>query len=441
MVTDVDDHPDDRPGGHPLPPGPKADRRWTESPRWVLRWAPFSYVLLGASFAVLVGAGGEPGWRMIRVGLVGLVWWAIGLVLNRGGAPRRILFVALGSLGTAVGIGIAVPHLWEGLTVAGIVGLAGLVLLVSSSILLVAGVAGILRATSGASRILFVPAAAVGLLLVWSVVVPAVAATNVPPSTLDAVRTPASVGLEVEDVLLRTDDGVLLAGWYSPGSNGAAVVVKPGAGSTRDDVLDEAAVLHEAGYAVLLVDPRGHGESEGQAMDLGWHGDQDTEPAISYLAGEPDVDPERIGVLGLSMGGEEAIGAAAADPRIAAVVAEGATGRTAADKAWYSSAYGLRGSVQEGLEHLQTWVVDLLTDAAPPTPLDEAVAQADDTSFLLVAAGQVDDEGRVAARLEQVAPDRVVVWEVPDADHVGGLEQDPDEWTTRVVAFFDDHLG
>ena len=53
------------------------------------------------------------------------------------------------------------------------------------------------------------------------------------------------------------------------------------------------------------------------------------------------------------MRGEEAIGAAATDPRIRAAVAEGATGRTAADKAWLSDAYGWRGRLQEGLEHVQ----------------------------------------------------------------------------------------
>jgi len=236
---------------------------------------------------------------------------------------------------------------------------------------------------------------------------------------------------------------VLLAGWYVPGTNGGGVVLLPGAGSTRDDALDQAVVVADAGYGALLVDPRGHGESGGRAMDLGWYGDGDVdiEAAIDFLVGEPDVDDDRVGVVGLSMGDEQAIGAAADDPRISAVVAEGATGRSAADKAWYSDAYGLRGTLQEGVEWLQTRVTDLRTDASPPTSLSDAVATADETPFLLVAAGLVDDEGRVAERLHGEAPDRVSVWEAPDAAHVRGLDQDPEGWREHVVGFLDEHLG
>ena len=50
------------------------------------------------------------------------------------------------------------------------------------------------------------------------------------------------------------------------------------------------------------------------------------------------------------MGGEEAIGASASNDLIRAVVAEGATARTAADKGWLSDEYGLRGVLQEQIE-------------------------------------------------------------------------------------------
>jgi RNA polymerase sigma factor (sigma-70 family) len=50
------------------------------------------------------------------------------------------------------------------------------------------------------------------------------------------------------------------------------------------------------------------------------------------------------------MGGEEAIGASGANAVLHAVVAEGATARIAADEAWLSDEYGLRGWVQEQLE-------------------------------------------------------------------------------------------
>ena len=60
-----------------------------------------------------------------------------------------------------------------------------------------------------------------------------------------------------------------------------------GSGSTRSAVLDQAAVLAEGGYGVLLFDARGHGESGGRAMDFGWYGDADIAGALDYLAGAP----------------------------------------------------------------------------------------------------------------------------------------------------------
>ena len=173
-------------------------------------------------------------------------------------------------------------------------------------------------------------------------------------------------------------------------------------------------------------------------MDLGWYGDQDIIGAVDFLAEQPGVDPTRIGLLGLSMGGEEAVGAAAADPRIKAVVAEGVTGRTAADRdQWLPG--GAAGTVQRALDVYTFAVTDLLTPAAPPTPLHEAVANSD-ADFLLVTAGKVPDEARAAEAFESAAPSRVRVLDIPGATHTDGLDTAPEVWTREVLGFLDDHL-
>src|SRR5690606_18659059 len=115
--------------------------------------------------------------------------------------------------------------------------------------------------------------------------------------------TPAAHGLVAEDVRFDAADGTALAAWYVPSRNGAAVVVRHGAGSTADDQLAQASVLATHGYGVLITDARGHGESDGRAMDFGWYGDDDIAGAVSFLSDRPDVDPGRIGVVGFSMGG------------------------------------------------------------------------------------------------------------------------------------------
>jgi dienelactone hydrolase len=172
----------------------------------------------------------------------------------------------------------------------------------------------------------------------------------------------AARGLTYRDVTFAASDGVRLSAWYVPSTNHAAVVAVPGSGSTRTGTLDQAAVLAGHGYGVLMADPRGQGRSGGRAMDAGWYGDRDIGAAVTFLQHQPGVDPNRVGVLGLSMGGEEAIGATA-NPAIRAVVAEGATHRTAADKAGYLPG-GITGAMQRGMDRL-TYAAAALVSSRP----------------------------------------------------------------------------
>ena len=274
-------------------------------------------------------------------------------------APALVgaLALVVGATCLAIGIGLS-PHLSkEGLSATSVVALLAAL---TGLALLGVGVRSVWRAGHLVARVLVVPLAVVLVATAALTLGQAVAATNVPRAALGD-RTPQSVGLRHEDVTTLTDDGVRLAGWYVPSTNGAAVVLCHGAGSTRSSVLDHAAVLAARGYGVLMVDARGHGDSEGRAMDFGWHGDLDLRAAVDLLARRTDVTDGRIAVVGLSMGGEQAIGALAADDRIRAVVAEGATNRVAGDKAWLSDELGLRGLVQEQLDRLTYGATDLLT--------------------------------------------------------------------------------
>ena len=397
-------------------------------------------LLIGAGAVWVVAEDGSPGWRLLRAAVViGLTLVLVALLRSERGGTRGAgaVLVLVGSIAAAAGVGIALPHLSKaGLTP---VGVAGSALLVGGLASLVLGTAAASRGWRWWGRVL---AALIGLVVFavsTDVVGQAVAATNVPPTELGPA-TPADRGIEHLDVQLRTADGVTLSGWYLPSRNGAAVVARHGAGSTRSNVLRHAEVLAEHGYGVLLMDARGHGLSGGRAMDFGWYGDEDVAAGVSFLSGRAEVDPGSVAVLGLSMGGEEAIGAAAADARIAAVVAEGVGQRVADDKEWLADEYGWRGRAQVQLERLVYGVTDLLTAADPPTPLRVSVERAAPRPFLLIAGGAEPDEPRVAELLAAASPS-AQHWVVPGAGHTGALDADPAEWEQRVIEFLDDALG
>lgn len=394
--------------------------------------------VLAVGTAAIVAIDGSPIWRAVRVLLVLAVTVAALHVVRHGRDPaRRLLSFGAGLVGLAIGIGIGGPHVAKQGSL--VLTVSGLGCLGAGLVLFVVGAGGLIRGTRGWRR---VPMALVLLVATYVVLWPlsvALAATNVPATTVGSA-TPAARGLAFREVTFSTSDGVTLSGWYLSSENGAAVVLLHGAGSTRSNVLDQAEVLADNGYGVLLYDARGHGRSGGRAMDFGWYGDQDVAAGVEFLARRGEVDPGRIGAVGLSMGGEEVLGAAAAEHRIAAVVAEGATSRSAADKAWLSEEYGFRGLVQEGIDWLQYQATDLFTAADQPIGLRAAIA-ASDVPVLLIAAGEVPDEPAAASHLRRGAPDRVEVWVADGAGHTGALDAHPQQWEERVIGFLDETLG
>ena len=163
-------------------------------------------------------------------------------------------------------------------------------------------------------------------------------------------------------------------------------------------------------------------------------------PSASSPAG-PTSTPVAFAALGLSMGGEEALGAAARDDRVQAVVAEGATSRVSGDKAWLSEVHGFRGWLQEKLDALMYATADVLTEASPPVTLRGAAIQATPRPILLITAGTVADEAQAAAHIRSGSPGTVEVWSAGGAAHTKALAAQPTEWEARVLAFLDRAIG
>jgi pimeloyl-ACP methyl ester carboxylesterase len=354
--------------------------------------------------------------------------------------PGRLL-LGLGSLlaglvGIVVGIGVGVR--WVAADVITAKTILALGALLAGLILTVLGIRWLTRGLRPTTR--FFSASLIALasiVFIWTFS-PAVIATNVPPSPEST--EPIDLGADGRGVRFTTADGVTLWGWYVPPPEGKVVILRHGAGSTASAVKSQARVLVEHGYGVLLTDARGHSRSEGTAMDFGWHGDADIAAAVDYLVGQTEVDANRIAVLGMSMGGEEAIGAAGSDERIAAVVAEGATARTDQDKTWLADVYGWRGRVQVGLERLQYRLTELVSGSERPISLAEAAAGASPRPILMITGGAMPDEGQAAAHVRETAGDNVSVWTVPGAGHIQGLTVAPEEWEQVVIGFLDQAL-
>jgi pimeloyl-ACP methyl ester carboxylesterase len=393
-------------------------------------------VVHGVLMATVVGVDGPAPWPAVRavlaLGMTVAVVFVWRRTARRGGA---VALLGLGLSGLVTGVGIGVPHaVKDGVSVESIAGIAAL----ATGVVLVGFATVTLARGRWWRKVLAVPA---GIGLIATVVGPltlAVAVSNVPPLELGEA-TPADRGMAYEEVSIRAADGVRLAAWYVPSSNGAAVVLLGGATNTRSDEIDHAAVLAGHGYGVLLLDARGHGQSAGDAMLWGWFGETDVRAAVDHLAGRPDVTEGRIGAIGMSMGAEEAIGAAGIDSRIRAVVAEGATARGALDEG--ASTAGVGGWFARYFDWTTAHAADLMTSADRPASLRDSIVAAAPRPVLIIAAGTQPPEIDAGTAFRDAAPDSVELWVVPDAGHTTAYDVHPTEWEARVTAFLDDALA
>ena len=245
------------------------------------------------------------------------------------------------------------------------------------------------------------------------------------------VPTP-NLGTAYEDVSFRTSDGLRLVGWYVPSKNGAAVISFPGRKGSREP----ARLLASHGYGVLLFDRRGEGESEGDPNLLGWQGHRDIAAAIDFLQTRPEVDDERIGGLGLSVGGEMMIEEAAQNDELKAIVSEGAGVRSSREAIHVDGAGKLAYSWIFGVSTVGT---ALWTSNLPPRSLTDLSAEIKQSALFIHAdpgqGGEVLTE-----KYYNAAKGPKEYWQAPGG-HVGAREAAPAEYERRVVGFFDRTLG
>jgi len=316
---------------------------------------------------------------------------------------------------------------------------------VSVTVAVALGVAGLAVLVAGArfafhGRPLRVKLLGVPLVLavVQWVVLPAAGALLATVSVRHPVERAATLGLPgARDVVFPASDGVRLAGWWVPGRNGAAVVVGHGSHGDRSDTLAHLRMLTAAGYAVLAYDARGHGRSAGRTNALGWDGAADVAGAVALARRRPGIAAGRIAMLGLSMGAEEALRAAAGGVPLCAIVADGAGASTTGDRAVVDT--GALAPVAASTSWLTNRLVEGLTGAREPVALKDVVGRIR-APVLLIASSRAG-ERRYDAVLRRRIGARGALWSVADARHTRALERHPREYAQRVLGFLGAAIG
>lgn len=152
--------------------------------------------------------------------------------------------------------------------------------------------------------------------------------------------------------------------------------------------------LSQLGYTTLIFDPRYWGESGGQPRCYENPAAKvaDLRAAVAYLRGLPEVDPDRLALLGVCMGSGHALSAATDEPLVRAVaMVAGRYRDPAADAQWLGS---------------QTAVAQRLARGRAPLERYEATGEVDDVPAVDVARTDVGMPGELVWSWYQLWADR-----------------------------------
>lgn len=252
--------------------------------------------------------------------------------------------------------------------------------------------------------------------------------------------TPAERQMVFEEEKVTTSDGLNLAGWLIPGRERATVMLVHGYKDHRGSMLGVADVLHRHGYTVLVSSLRTHDVNDGDLITFGLNETNDLEAWYQFLRSRADVDQDRIGLLGVSMGGSISIKYTSQNAKIRALVADSA----------FSS---IKDTTAESVKFFTGLPAFPFAPAivfwakreigGDPDELDATKAIpriAPRPVFLLQGGSDVVVSVGSGQKLYDAAGDPKELWFEPTVGHAQFLKMMPEQFEARVTKFFGKYL-
>jgi uncharacterized protein len=269
----------------------------------------------------------------------------------------------------------------------------------------------------------------------------AITMVNNPIETRDPItESPLDYGLPFEEVSVVTADGFHLAGWFVPSQNGAVIIAQHGLHGGRNNMLYDAELLFRHGYGVLLSSFRAHDINDGTLVTFGKYEVQDMEAWYQYLLTRSDIDPNRIAILGESMGGMVSILYTAQNSNIRALAVHSAF--SSIDAAAAKAVEHYTGLPPFPFAPLIVWWGEQLA-GFDSSEIDATrwIGQISPRPVFIMMGGQDDHIPAQSGQwLYDAASEPKELWYVPEAGHHGLPEIAPEEYERRVSEFYDTYL-
>jgi uncharacterized protein len=270
-----------------------------------------------------------------------------------------------------------------------------------------------------------------GALSVYTETIPTPSEVNIPPN----------LGFDVEEVTFESEDGITLAGWYVPAQNDATIILLHGYGGNRTAMIWHARHLVNAGYGVLMYDERASGESTGEYRSYGWEDTRDVKAAIQFLTSHNS--DENIGIVGCSTGASIAVYSAALYPEIDAAWGDGNSTVRAQDLPAPKNL--LMAAIIAG-NYLIDWMYTVKLGIEAPTPLIDVLPNIAPRTVKFVGGGKeqpmIGSEAELfTLRFAEIAGPNAEAWIIKEATHCNGPVVRADEYSARMINFFDSAFG
>jgi alpha-beta hydrolase superfamily lysophospholipase len=256
---------------------------------------------------------------------------------------------------------------------------------------------------------------------------------------------PSDFGLAFENVEFITPDKIKLKGWFIKGTTTLGgyklpvIIICHGLGANKSDFTGLASVIAGAGYHVLLFDFRGHGDSKGRASSIGLLEQRDLESAVKYVKARSDVDANKIGVYGFSLGAAVTILTASRNMDIKGVVSDSSftSLRVQGERL-------LKSSFLPKIPFLYTatliYEIIFRTDIKNVAPVNFIGKLSPTPIFIIGGEGDVQMPASDAKELFEMAGEPKFLWIIKGAFHGGGVSSSGGEYEKRIIAFFDKYL-
>src|SRR5258705_1006701 len=215
-----------------------------------------------------------------------------------------------------------------------------------------------------------------------------------------------------------------------------AIILMHGVRSNRLSMLDRARFLSSARYSVLLFDFQAHGERRGEHITLGYLESKDAQAAVRFV--RKNVPGEKIGILGVSMGGAATL-LASPSLNVNAIVLEMVYPRI--DQAVSNRLTMRLGGWAAWLSPLLTWQLRprLGFDSGALRPIDHVGSISAPKLFIAGA----DDQHTTISESQQMfdaSSNPKELWLLKGAKHVDLYQVSKLEYEQRVLGFFQAYL-